>query len=234
MSAYEEIGNVDKYAWFSHEFESIYAHSSKSRINACRGYIQSIIKDPKRLSVVNVSYQGSVSQFLKEQCSLDSTEYVLAEIADDYGELEGNTSKAFIEYGRGTTIRTKSFLQEFLKLVLCEQTPNITGFTENEKGVIEPVIDSPLDPIPDDRVSQIQEGILEYTQLFSKLLGPYLSNLEYHRYLFWDIIETLLADPAKKDAELLWDIGVSTRLPSDHSKTFEKWYQSSFSSKSGK
>jgi FMN phosphatase YigB (HAD superfamily) len=222
----QEMGKIDKYIWFLHEFESYYAKGASKQIALTGEYIDSLFKNQSNhnnVAVFDVGYRASIAKFLEDFYNISIDTYHIAGTPGSYEKHDDRGIFAFVDYGRSTILRTASYLHMFFEILICEQIPSAIAFEKKDNKV--DVIYDDID-FYDDNINKIQDAIMEFVITSKELLANYIHFLNFDKHLFLSIITEILISPTEIDAELIRTFKLAGNVLADEQTTFETWYKS--------
>ena len=227
VSEYEAIGNIDKYIWFVHELETEFQKNHLESNEILKKHIE-IINSHGKLGIFDIGYRGTVSRFLWDYFSIETTTYHMLGTTGCDDNLKGVHIHSYITYGQNIVKNTKNTLHKFMELIISEQMASIIRL-KNEHGRIVPEVDRFFEE--DAKVLEIQKGIIKYTEKFSELFFKYYEYLNTDKNVLFVMITSMLSSPAKKDAEYIRDLNVTATHYSEVQDDFSGWYDFFFGGK---
>ena len=227
----EPMGPFQRYSYFLNELEPFFKKNAQELIHLCGDYCASVLDTNKKIGVFDIGYRGSVSRFLAKYHNINTVGYsMFAEPPAycDLAELNVSTLKSYITYGLQTGNSCIWVLNYLMEDIISIQEPGVCGLRRNPDIGVEFIRDKKWKK--NDVILKAQNAVLEFSEQFASLFGPYLQHLEFDRHAFFDIIMNLLANPNKHDAKMLRDMAFfDSDFITNETNYYLRWYNQKFS-----
>ena len=236
LSPDEPIGELKRYAHFLHEIEPYFKKNASSKIAMGDEYIAQQLDFNKKIGVFDCGARFGVNRLLGERFNAQNVGYSIVSDPRIFLALNKNSNtkfKAFVTHGKRVDKRIvmgMSIVSAFVEDIVCEPAPTAQGLMQTEDGI---KLIRQIDGYQQESESltQIRSAILEFTQIFSSLLGKYCNYLEFDRMSFFDALIDSMAMPQKIDAELMRDFKFVDSGFLDERDMYGTWYAGNFKKK---
>lgn len=231
------IGQLAGYAHFLCELEPYFRRNAKELIEQHDEYIRGHIDPGKKLGIFDIDYQGGMSHFINTNYRLQSTSYSMLgmlETGANHACSNNALHKVYIMnntrlsnlIGKNAKSAGQDMLHLFLEDILREPLQRDSMIGQADKGA-----DCTSADIYEDYnvVREVQDGVLEFAQVFADKLGKYIHFLEFDRSAFFSIASGIFLTPNELDAEVIKRVRFDqfeVSLPEDDAYTI--WYSNKF------
>lgn len=229
------IGPYERYRGFLYELEPFFVKNAKEKIKCSDKYIMDNVEKDKRIAVFDRSPRGKSSRFLKQYFNVDSV-CLTTEVYDTPKSKLKDINmvvERYLEYGNYYINKMGRVWAMLFERVISDTAPGFKDIIQNNNGSYTVKLDEPEkseeNKEADNIIKKVQQSIIEFTELFTEIMGEYLPYLVLDRHGLFDYTIELLAVPGKKDADLIVAINPDKSLlaPIDES-VFINWYNKKY------
>lgn len=231
-----EIGSFEKYRGFIYELEPYYKENAKKKIVLYRNYIKQYIDCKKKIAIFDRSPRGRSSRFLNEYFGINSVCFSTEIYDSPKAKLDDSQAsvEAYLEYGRYYINRMGGVWAQFFEILMSDRGPGFKDVTDNLDGTYSVQLNEPVEDERSQDIAMIQDAIVGFCNVFTKVLGEYIPYMVVDRHGIFDYSIEPLCVPHVKDAKLIAGIypGNSNLAPTDET-VFVAWYNKKFRRASG-
>ena len=230
-----QIGKFEKYRGILCDLEPYFIKNCISKIEKYSKYLESTIDSKCKIAVFDRSPRGKSSRFLEDNLSIHSM-CITTEIYDTpYSKLNEKESyvDSYLEYGSACINKMGRIWAMLFERIISDTAPGFTDIVDDGNGQFSVLLDSKAkseeDINADNIIICVQNSIIEFTELFSKIFSNYLPYIVIDRHGVFDYAIEVLSCPHKKDATLITNLypDRSGLAPID-GNTFVNWYNKKF------
>lgn len=229
------IGKFEKYRGILCDLEPYFDKNSADKIEIYSKYLMSVISPNRKTALFDRSPRGKSSRFLEDNLSIYSM-CITTEIYDTpYSKLDGKKSyvASYLEYGSSYINKMGRIWAMLFERIISDTAPGFADVVDDSDGKFSILLDSETkseeDINADNIIICVQNSIIEFAELFSKIFSDYLPYVVIDRHGVFDYAIEVLSCPHKNDATLITNLypDRSGLAPID-GNTFVNWYNRKF------
>lgn len=236
-----EIGKFERYRGFLTELEPYYIKNTKKKLEIYQKYVEKNIDRTKKIAFFDRSPRGRSSRFFYRYFGVNSVCFTTDVYDTPKAKLEDIEAslESYLEYGKLYINRMGGIWAQIFEILISDRAPGFKDIVSNQDGTYSVQLNQPVEDEliqqTDQIVSEIQNAVIKFVNIFVNSLGEYAPYMMVDRHgVFEYTIEAIVA-PNVKDANLITKIypGTSNLAPINES-VFVNWYNRKFKKSSGR